>query len=73
MHASLEQQATASFEYQGQDIPSLLRVQAAKRANHPFLRWEPRSGRHRIWTYAQFHEAVYALMEGVAEAVDQQT
>ena len=57
--------ATARFAFPGQDLPWLLRHWAAKKPEHPFLIWEPRSGQARIWSYAEFEQEVRRVAAGL--------
>lgn len=45
----------------GHDVPWLLRAQAQRRPEHPFLVFVPFDGEPRRWTYRAFHAAVGTL------------
>jgi acyl-coenzyme A synthetase/AMP-(fatty) acid ligase len=47
------------------DIRSLIDGQAAHRADHPFLIWEPFEGEGRAWTYAEFGETLRRFAAGL--------
>jgi carnitine-CoA ligase len=49
----------------GRDVNWLLDRQAERRANHPFLIWEPFSGSARTWTYRQLRDDVLRLAGGL--------
>ncbi|MDY0014418.1 MAG: class I adenylate-forming enzyme family protein [Rhodocyclaceae bacterium] len=63
-HTDLE--LAARYEFGGQDIPALLARTAQGRGNHPFMIWEPGSGRDRTWTYGAFWREVQAVAAGLA-------
>ncbi|MGE0383353.1 MAG: class I adenylate-forming enzyme family protein [Gammaproteobacteria bacterium] len=56
----------ARFQFGGLDLPTQVEAWARGRGEHPFLLWEPRSGRHRIWTYAAFDREVRSIAAGLA-------
>lgn len=60
-----EQKRYAAFHYAGRDLPWLLEQRATHRASHPFLLWEPKSGRDRRWTYAEFRREVLRVAAGL--------
>jgi crotonobetaine/carnitine-CoA ligase len=53
------------FQFAGQDIPWLLEQWVAAKPEHPFLIWEPRSGRQRRWTYSAFADEVARIAAGL--------
>ena len=59
-------EAVAAYQMAGQDVGWLLRHWATKKPDHPFLIWEPRDGRDRTWSYAQFLEQARAICAGLA-------
>ncbi len=59
-------EAVAAYQMAGQDVGWLLRHWAAKKPEHPFLIWEPRDGRDRTWTYAQFLAEARSIGAGLA-------
>ncbi len=50
----------------GRDLPWLLRTQAKRRTDMPFLIWSPFEGNERIWTYAAFEADVRRVAAGLA-------
>ena len=58
---------TATHPFTGRDVPWLLATQAAARAEHPFLVWEPFDGDGYTWTYREFAEAVARVAAGLAD------
>src|SRR4051812_2325703 len=60
-----QQQRHAAYHYAGRDIAWLLEQRAVLRGSHPFLLWEPRSGRERRWTYAEFLDTVRQVGAGL--------
>src|SRR5262245_41310212 len=59
-------EAVAAYQMTGQDVGWLLRHWAAKKPDHPFLIWEPRDGRDRTWSYAQFLGEARRIAGGLA-------
>jgi len=59
------QRLAAIFQFGGQDIPWLLEHWARHRGDHPFLLWEPKSGRDQRWTYAQLWTEVRRVAAGL--------
>jgi carnitine-CoA ligase len=59
-------EAVAAYQMTGQDVGWLLRHWATNKPDHPFLIWEPRDGRDRAWTYAQFLADARAIGAGLA-------
>src|SRR4051794_2205189 len=53
--------------FAGMDVPSLLRMRAETRRDHPFLIWAPFEGPPRTWRYGEFHERVGALAAGLVK------
>jgi crotonobetaine/carnitine-CoA ligase len=53
--------------FDGMDVPSVLAMRAAVRADHPFLIWAPFDAPSRTWSYGEFHERVGALAAGLAK------
>ena len=51
--------------FAGQDIRSLIGIQARLRASHPFLIWRPFTGPGQQWTYAQFADRVARFAAGL--------
>ncbi|WP_338467939.1 AMP-binding protein [Novosphingobium sp. ZN18A2] len=51
--------------FEGMDIRSLIDMQARRRADHPFLVWEPFEGEGQSWTYAQFARTVRRFAAGL--------
>ena len=51
----------------GMDVPSLLRMQADTRRDHPFLIWAPFDAPARHWSYGEFHDRSGALAAGLAK------
>ena len=51
--------------FAGMDVPSLLRMRAETRREHPFLIWAPFDAPARRWTYGEFHDRVGALAAGL--------
>jgi len=51
--------------FEGQDARTLIDRQAARRADHPCLIWEPFEGEGRVWTYGAFAEAVRRFAAGL--------
>ncbi len=60
-------QDVIDFQFAGQDIPWLVGHWAKEKPDHPFLIWEPRDGKSRIWTYAEFAVDVHRLAAGLVE------
>ncbi|MDB5628131.1 MAG: ATP-dependent acyl-CoA ligase [Tardiphaga sp.] len=52
--------------FAGMDVPSLLRMHAEARRDHPFLIWAPFDAPARRWSYGEFHERTGALAAGLA-------
>ena len=48
--------AAQTYEFAGQDVPSLLRQRAGYQADRPALIWEPKSGIEKVWSYHQLNE-----------------
>lgn len=63
----MEQGAVDRFQFVGQDIDWMLRRWALQRPDHPFLIWEPKSGRDETWTYRRFVADVDAVAGGLAD------
>lgn len=63
---TIDADAIARFQFTGQDVPWLLAGLAERRADHPVLIWEPRSGAVRTWTYAEFWHDVRRIAAGLA-------
>jgi crotonobetaine/carnitine-CoA ligase len=61
-----DREAVAAYQMTGQDVGWLLRHWAASRPDHPFLIWEPRDGRDRTWSYAQFLREARQIAAGLA-------
>lgn len=53
--------------FDGMDVPSVLRMRAEMRRDHPFLIWAPFDAPARKWSYGEFHERVGALAAGLAQ------
>ena len=53
--------------FDGMDVPSLLRMRAQVRGDHPFLIWAPFDAPARAWSYREFHERTGALAAGLAK------
>jgi carnitine-CoA ligase len=51
--------------FAGMDVPSLLRMRAETRREHPFLIWAPFDAPARRWSYGEFYERVGALAAGL--------
>lgn len=51
--------------YGGMDVRTLLQTQAAVRANHPFVIWEPLDGATRSWTYREFVDRIARVAAGL--------
>jgi non-ribosomal peptide synthetase component F len=51
---------------EGRDVPGLLRRQAERYPEKPFLVWEPFAGPAETWTYKRMHEESTALAGGLA-------
>jgi crotonobetaine/carnitine-CoA ligase len=54
------------YQFGGQDIAWQLEHWARHRGEHRFLVWEPKSGRDRSWSYAQFWHEVQRVAAGLA-------
>jgi carnitine-CoA ligase len=52
--------------FDGMDVPSLLRMHAEARRDHPFIIWAPFDAPARPWTYGEFHDRVGALAAGLS-------
>ncbi|MGK0331157.1 MAG: crotonobetaine/carnitine-CoA ligase [Minisyncoccia bacterium] len=52
--------------YRGMDVAGLWAIQAIRRANDPFLVWEPFDRPSRSWTYAEFDDDVRRVAAGIA-------
>ncbi|MDX8356430.1 AMP-binding protein [Sphingopyxis terrae] len=52
--------------FAGQDLVSLLELQARRRGDRPFLIWEPTEGSSRTWSYAAFADETSRLAAGLA-------
>ena len=52
--------------FSGQDIRTLIGIQGRRRADHPYLVWRPFQGPRRVWTYAQFAQALDRFAAGLA-------
>lgn len=52
--------------FAGMDVPSLLRMRATVRKDHPFVIWAPFDQPARVWSYGEFHDRVGALAAGLA-------
>lgn len=48
--------AAQTYEFAGQDVPSLLRQRAQYQADNSALIWEPKDGAEKVWTYHQLNE-----------------
>ena len=59
-------QPTPTHPFTGRDVPWLLATQAARRASHPFLVWEPFEGTGATWTYERFAADVARVATGLA-------
>ncbi|MCR9184015.1 MAG: acyl--CoA ligase [Halieaceae bacterium] len=57
--------AAQTYEFAGQDVPSLLRQRAANQAERPALIWEPKSGIEAVWTYRQLDEESDEIAAGL--------
>lgn len=53
--------------FDGMDVPSVLRMRAQVRRDHPFLIWAPFDAPARAWSYGEFHERVGVLAAGFAK------
>lgn len=53
--------------FAGKDVPWLLRAQADRRPDVPFLAWEPFTGSPRVWSYAQFYGQARDLAAGLRD------
>ncbi len=51
--------------FAGMDVPSLLRMRAMVRTDHPFIIWAPFDLPARVWSYGEFHDRVGALAAGL--------
>ena len=51
--------------FAGQDIRTLIDLQAATRPDRVFLIWEPFDGPGASWTYAQFAERIRRFAAGL--------
>jgi len=51
--------------FAGQDIRTLISVQASLRPQHPFVVWRPFSGPRSQWTYAEFHQRIQRFAAGL--------
>ncbi len=51
--------------YADKDVHWLLRAQAERRGDAPFLIWEPFTGEGRTWSYAQFYAAARDVAAGL--------
>ena len=51
--------------FDGADIRTLIDDQARRRADHPWLIWEPFEGQGRTWTYGEFGETVRRFAAGL--------
>lgn len=52
--------------HSGLDVPALLRQQAERHGDRPFLTWAPFEGAPQRWTYLEFAEAVDRVAGGLA-------
>ena len=57
----------AQFQFAGQDIPWMLRQWVDVQPDKPLLIWEPRSGEHRSWSYAEFVRDAKRLAAGLQQ------
>lgn len=53
--------------YADKDVHWLLRAQAERRGNAPFLHWEPFSGEGRTWTYRDFYADTRTVAAGLRD------
>ena len=51
--------------FSGQDIRTLIAIQARRRADHPYMIWRPFHGPRRVWTYAQFAHTLERFAAGL--------
>ena len=58
-------QPTPTHPFTGRDLTWLLQRQAQRRAEHPFIVWEPFEGNVTSWTYAQFAADVARCATGM--------
>lgn len=59
------QRLAATYQFGGQDLPTLLAHWAAYRGDKIFLIWDPKSGNDQSWTYAQFWREVRRVAAGL--------
>ncbi|EEF25380.1 AMP dependent CoA ligase, putative, partial [Ricinus communis] len=59
------QQLAATYQFGGQDLPTLLAHWAIHRGDKIFLIWEPKAGTVQRWTYAQFWYEVRRVAAGL--------
>jgi crotonobetaine/carnitine-CoA ligase len=52
--------------FSGQDIRTLIAIQARCRADHPYMVWRPFQGPRQVWTYAQFAQTLERFAAGLA-------
>ncbi|MFZ9408321.1 MAG: AMP-binding protein [Burkholderiaceae bacterium] len=52
--------------FSGQDIRTLIAIQARRRADHPYMVWRPFQGPRQVWTYAQFAQTLERFAAGLA-------
>ena len=53
--------------FTGQDMPWLLRAQAERRKDHPFIIWAPFDRPSASWTYGEFYQATRKIAAGLLE------
>ena len=63
--SNVTEQDVIDFQFVGQDIPWLVSHWAREKPDHPFLIWEPRDGRSKTWTYAEFEKATRQVAAGL--------
>jgi crotonobetaine/carnitine-CoA ligase len=66
MTNALDPNYVDAFQFAGQDISWLVSHWAKNKPDHPFLIWEPRDGREKRWSYAQFEEEISRIAAGLA-------
>ncbi len=52
--------------FAGQDIRTLMTLQARRRGEHPYLIWRPFDGPRQVWRYAEFARVVQQVAAGLA-------
>ena len=57
--------APAVHPFSGFDVAHLMALQGERRADHPFLIWEPFEGGPQSWTYGAFNAAIRRIAAGL--------